>query len=727
MKTARAAWLAALLAMTAPAPLLAQTVTVAADASDEGSEPALLVADQVFVEDGSRLVATGNVEALHDGIRLSATRILFDQDAGLLTIEGPIRITDEAGNQLLADGAEMEEGLRNGLLSGARMVMDDQLQLAAVEAQRVGGRYTQLSRVAVTSCQVCGRNETPLWQIRADRVIHDQDARQLYFEGAQLRVLDVPILWVPQLRLPDPTLERARGFLTPTLRSTSLLGTGLRLPYFIPIGDHQDLTLTPYLSSETRTLEARYRRAFTYGNIELNGAITKDSLLPGDTRGYFFAAGEFALRNGFRFDFDIETVSDDSYFNDYDYGDNERLDSAFTLSRARRDDFFSTDLIYYETLRAAEDDETQPSVMVNTEYERRFFPDRIGGEFRLGAILHGHYRRSDLDIDSDDEDSVVDGRDMARLSAEASWRRRWTLAGGLRLGVLGQLWADRYAVWDDASADAEASQLTPGASVELRWPLVNRQAFGGRSLLEPVAQVGWIGGDRPNIPNDESTRVEFDEANLLSLSRFPASDRHERGLVGAAGLRWQHQAPTGWTAGVTVGRVWREQVDDDFGRSSGLDGKTSDWLISGGFANPLGLSLSARGLLDSNGEFDKGEARASWFNDRTELDASYLLLLADPLEDRDESQAEWRFEGRYRISRHWTGSGEWRYDLADRRVDRAGLGLQYRNECVQVEASVLRRFASSTNLEPSTEFDLTVALTGFGTAASDKEYRRTCK
>lgn len=109
-----------------------------------------------------------------------------------------------------------------------------------------------------------------------------------------------------------------------------------------------------------------------------------------------------------------------------------------------------------------------------------------------------------------------------------------------------------------------------------------------------------------------------------------------------------------------------------------------------------------------------------------ELDATYLLLLADPLEDRDESQAEWRFEGSYRISRHWTGSGEWRYDLADRRVDRAGLGLQYRNECVQVGASVLRRFASSTNLEPSTEFDLTVALTGFGTAASDKEYRRTC-
>lgn len=726
MQIARSAWLAALLALATPAPLLAQTVTIPADATDADSAPALLVADQVFVEDGSRLVATGNVEALHDGLRLSATRILFDQEAGELTIEGPIRITDETGNLLLADAAEMEEGLRNGLLKGARMVMDDQLQLAAVEAQRVGGRYTQLSRVAVTSCQVCGRNQTPLWQIRADRVIHDQDARQLYFEGAQLRVLDVPVPWVPQMRLPDPTLKRARGFLTPTIRSTSLLGTGLRIPYFIPMGDHQDLTLTPYLSSETRTLEGRYRRAFAYGDIEIEGAISRDSLQPDETRGYLFAYGEFLLRNGFRFEFDIETVSDDAYFNEYDYAENERLDSAFTLSRARRDDFFSTDLIYYETLRAAEDDETQPAVIFNSEYERRFFPSRIGGEFRLGAMVHGHYRRSELDYDSDDEDSVVDGRDMARLSAEASWRRRWTLPGGIRAGVLGQLWADRFSVWDDATADAEASQLTPGVSVELRWPLVNRDAFGGRSLLEPVLQYGWVGGDRPNIPNDESTRVEFDEANLLALSRFPASDRHERGRLAAAGLRWRHESPTGWTAGLTFGRVWRAIEDDDLSRSSGLDNPASDWLVSGGFANPLGLSISARGLLDGNGEFDKAEARANWFNDRIELDATYLLLLADPLEDRDESQAEWRFEGSYRISRHWTGSGEWRYDLADRRVDRAGLGLQYRNECVQVGASVLRRFASSTNLEPSTEFDLTVALTGFGTAASDKEYRRTC-
>ena len=62
----------------------------------------------------------------------------------------------------------------------------------------------------------------------------------------------------------------------------------------------------------------------------------------------------------------------------------------------------------------------------------------------------------------------------------------------------------------------------------------------------------------------------------------------------------------------------------------------------------------------------------------------------------------------------------------DRRVDRAGLGLQYRNECIQVDFRVKRDYASSSVVEPSTDFDLTIALTGFGAGNSGKEYRRTC-
>ncbi|WP_353471981.1 LPS assembly protein LptD [Salipiger sp. H15] len=704
------------LAAALPETLRAQTSTQTAPATGDG--PAFLVADEVFVEDGSRLIAQGNVEALQDGTRLAASRIVYDQKAGTLQIEGPIRITDASGNLLLAESAELDEGMRNGILSGARMVMEEQLQLAAVEARRAEGRFTQLSRVAVSSCQVCGADEVPLWSIRAQRVVHDQQAQQIYFEGAQLRVLDVPVFWAPRLRLPDPSLKRTRGFLVPSYRTTTLLGFGVKVPYFVPIGDHQDLTFTPYISPVTKTMELRYRRAFVNGDVEMNGALTRDTLTSDETRGYLFAEGSFGLKNDFRLDFDLKSVSDEAYLNDYDYEDLDRLDSTIDLSRARADDLLRLELAHYQSLRASEKDAELPSWIVDTSYEKRFFPSRIGGELRLGTEVHGHYRTSSEDIV---------GRDVARLTAEASWRRRWTLDGGIRFGLTSELWFDRYSYWQDSSSDSDVSRAMGGLGVELRWPLVKHAADGSHTLLEPVMQYGIMGGTRVNIVADESTRVEFDEANLLSLSRFPAADRREHGRSLAAGLRWLHEAPAGWRAGLTLGRIWQGEVDEDFSKSSGLDSTLSDWLVAAGYSNDSGLTISARGLLVGMSDVNKAEARVDWSNERIDLGASYLLLVQDPGEERDETQSEWSLEGSYRFATNWTGSAEWRYDLADQRLDRTGVGLQYRNECVQVDFSVTRKYASSTNLEPSTDYGLSVALTGFGTSESAKEYRRQCK
>ena len=693
------------------------------------SSDVMLLADQVLVQQGGdTLVATGNVEALHEGTRLTASSIIYDRSANTLDIQGPIRITQPNGDVLTATQAELDQGFQNGLLESARLVLDEQLQIASARAARVQGRYTAMSQVAATSCQVCGSDRPPLWAIRASRIVHDAEERQIYFDNAQLRVLGVPVFYMPRMRLPDPTLRRARGFLIPELKTTTLLGFGIKLPYFIPIGDHADLTLTPYVSPITRTLEARYRQAFSTGDISVNGAISRDSLDRGEVRGLFFAEGAFRLPRDFRLSFDIEAVSDEAYLNDYNSDfKKDRLDSALTLSRTQRDQFFSLGLIHYESLTDGENNATQPTIIGDLRYNRRFFPKRIGGEARLGFQLHGHYRYSNRDIDGTDADSVVDGRDVARANLDLSWRDRWTLPGGLRAGAVAQVWVDHFIVDQDAMAEGDYTEVTPAASAELRWPLVKQTASGARVLVEPIAQVGWVGGERSGVSNDESTRAEFDEGNLLSLSRFPAPDRRERGLIGAAGLRWMRQDPEGWRAALTLGRVWRDELDSAFSRSSGQDSTVSDWLVAGQFAHQNGLQLLARGLYDSEQlRFTKAEMRANLTQERYALGASYILLTTDPREARADAQSQWRVNGRYNIDRNWVAKGSSRYDIAEGQFLNAGLGAEYRNECVVVDFSVSRNFASSTNLEPSTDFGLTVALTGFSTGGSGKEYRRSC-
>ena len=103
----------------------------------------------------SRLVAEGNVEAFQGDIKLSAQRVTYDRETGQLILEGPIRIDQGGQTTLLADSGQLDSGIQNGLLIGARMVFDQQVQIASVQAKRAAGRYTQFSKVSATSCHVC--------------------------------------------------------------------------------------------------------------------------------------------------------------------------------------------------------------------------------------------------------------------------------------------------------------------------------------------------------------------------------------------------------------------------------------------------------------------------------------------------------------------------------------------------------------------------------------------
>ena len=686
----------------------------------------VLIADSVFMTGTDRLVAKGHVEALQGNVRIRATQIEYDGSRDKVTVTGPIYIEQGDIVRVLASSAELDTGFQNALLKSARVVLDQQLQMATAQMSRVDGRYNVLHKAKVSSCRVCDDGKPPLWQIRAKRIVHDQQERQIYFDHAQFRILDVPIIHFPQLRLPDPTLKRANGFLIPELHQNSQLGFGIKVPYFMTIGPHRDLTITPYIGANTRTLEYRYRQAFRNGNIQLNGAISDDEIHPDQPRYYFFVEGDFKLRNDYKLSFDVKYASDDAYLLDYDYSDLDRLNSDLTLQRTRRDENTRFSVLHFQSLRDDEDNDTIPSIMTVAQTERRFFPNHLGGEGRLSLKWHGHYRQSDLPIDSGDADSIVDGRDVQRATASLWWRRQWTHTSGLRTGLTGEVVFDGIKTAQDTAFEGTEAQLTPSVAMDVRYPMSRTSAGGVTQILEPMAQIAWSGGDPLLVANDQSTRVEFDEGNLLSLSRFPEGDRRERGATAAIGVNWSRFDPTGWQAHFSLGQVYHKKAQADFSESSGLSGTRSDLLVAGQVMSQNGFSIMARGLFDWSGGLNKASARAGWTNNKFWLDASLVWLEADLAEDRANRLSEWVIDGRYRLNRNWTALADWRYNVASSQSAEAGLGLEYRNECVKIGLSISRNFTTSATVQPSTDIGLTVALLGFSVRSADKSYNRTC-
>ena len=683
-----------------------------------------LIADQIEINSDGVLVASGSVTVWQGDTKITANKISYEGTINSLEITGPIRLTDGTGTVILADQAALSQDLSQGLIKSARIILNKQVQIAAAQISRVNSRYTQAYKVAATSCYVCA-GKTPLWQIRAQRIVHDKLEKQLHFDNAQLRIMDLPVLFFPYLRLPDPSLKRASGFLVPQLTTSTTLGTAIRTPYFFKLGDHKDFTLTPILSSKTNTLGFRYREAFQTGKLSLEGAVSRDNLSTDQNRGYLFGTANYELDQDYKLDVQVQTVSDPSYFYEYDVAKIDRLETKISFNRTKRYENSELRFSNYHSLRDSDSNATQPTLVAEGIYQQRIVPSSIGGVLDLESSFLASYRYSDIDSDGD-SDGYVDGYDTARLSLVANWKRNYSFQNGSIVDVESQVETSQYVVRQHKNVDPNITRISTAAAVGLRWPLSRRLKDGGMQRIEPHVQLVDMNSHSEKIPNQDSTRVEFDEGNLYRLNRGPGFDQIETGARINIGVSGYNQYKTKTKIGWEVGRVYRGNAFEKFSKASGLSGSVSDWLVAGAIETPSGIELVARALLKDLGYIKKAEARMAWKNPTHKIAATYVGLSADTLEGRATPLSSLALNWQYRFAPDWQSASDFQFNATNGKLSKLNFGLKYANECVDVNFSASRHFSTSTTFSNKTEFGLSVELSGFSSGVRKAPKSRQC-
>ena len=683
-----------------------------------------LIADQIEINSDGVLVASGSVTVWQGDTKITANKISYEGTINSLEITGPIRLTDGTGTVILADQAALSQDLSQGLIKSARIILNKQVQIAAAQISRVNSRYTQAYKVAATSCYVCA-GKTPLWQIRAQRIVHDKLEKQLHFDNAQLRIMDLPVLFFPYLRLPDPSLKRASGFLVPQLTTSTTLGTAIRTPYFFKLGDHKDFTLTPTLSSRTNTLGFRYREAFQTGKLSLEGAVSRDNLSTDQNRGYLFGTANYELDKDYKLDVQVQTVSDPSYFYEYDVAKIDRLETKISFNRTKRYENSELRFSNYHSLRDSDSNATQPTLVAEGIYQQRIVPSSIGGVLDLESSFLASYRYSDIDSDGD-SDGYVDGYDTARLSLVANWKRNYSFQNGSIVDVESQVETSQYVVRQHKNVDPNITRISTAAAVGLRWPLSRRLKDGGMQRIEPHVQLVGMSSHSEKIPNQDSTRVEFDEGNLYRLNRGPGFDQIETGARINIGVSGYNQYKTKTKIGWEVGRVYRGNGFEKFSKASGLSGSVSDWLVAGAIETPSGIELVARALLKDLGYIKKAEARMAWKNPTHKIAATYVGLSADTLEGRATPLSSLALNWQYSFAPDWQSTSFFQFNATNGKLSKLNFGLKYANECVDVNFSASRHFSTSTTFSNKTEFGLSVELSGFSSGVRKAPKSRQC-
>ncbi|TMV79841.1 LPS-assembly protein LptD [Thioclava sp. BHET1] len=223
------------------------------------------------------------------------------------------------------------------------------------------------------------------------------------------------------------------------------------------------------------------------------------------------------------------------------------------------------------------------------------------------------------------------------------------------------------------------------------------------------------------MPNEDSQQTEFDEGDLWSMDRFNGIDGVELGARANVGFSWTRYDPTGWTLGVTAGRVFRQLETNQFDAASGLGAKLSDWLVAVQ-AKWQQFSVINRTVFGDGQGIAKNELRLEWQGKKSTLATGFISMIADTdttstLVGANDPTREWMVDASYKFTNNWSSQVAWRYDFVNHRADGSGIKFGWRNECVSVDLSLSRSYSSSSSVSANTTFGFSVGLIGFGGVA----------
>lgn len=367
-------------------------------------------ADQLtYDKDHNSVSAAGGVVLYYKGRTLQADKVVYDRAGKRVRAEGRVKLIDEHGDVTYAPRMDLSEDFASGFADSVQELAADRSRFSSTRIERSAGSVTVLSQGVYTACEPCKSHPetSPLWQVRAARIIENQQTHTMYFENAWLDVLGVPVAYIPYLSAADPTVTRLSGILAPSYTRSSSLGYGVAVPYFLALAPNYDLTLTPtYYTRQGPFADALWRHRFEDGeySVRISGI---DETNPGGFqpppngagnlkfRYSVETEGKYLISDKWTAGWNLTFLSDRFYLNDYrlttfdpnKYYNQDIVSQLYMRGQDGRA-YFDLSAYRFQTTSAYLDQRQDPVAAPVFDYNRTFDVDPtkshgLGGELNL--------------------------------------------------------------------------------------------------------------------------------------------------------------------------------------------------------------------------------------------------------------------------------------------------------------------------------------------------------
>ena len=560
----------------------------------------IIAADNIYFDKNDQTVtASGNVEIVLMDKVLFSDKVVYFQETDTITAQGNISLLQENGNVFFADSLELSNQMTEGIIDSFRALLKSDARFAAQSAIRKN-EIVIMNNAVYSPCKPCEHNKKhdPLWQVRANEIIHDEQKKEIQYTHARFEIRGVPVFYTPIFSHPDSTIEKKTGFLVPTQGRSSQLGGTISIPFFINFTPNFDMTLESIITSKEGTIiGAELRHKTKNGYYQFDGSLTNPDKRDANNkktgqkneRSHLFATGNFMFNKIWNWGFSGAIASDDTYLRKYDINSSDTLQNNIYIEGISGKNYASFNTYFFQGLRIEDDPGETPIIFPFLEHKFISEPNDIGLLFKLNSNLI-HLNRKQ-------------GIDSTRLSLRGGWHLPSTSKLGDLLMLSLEFKADSY-ITNDIPLETDSSivnhnefvyRLIPQLSGQWSWPIIKRER-DSHQLIEPIASfaISPYGGNPNKIPNEDSRSFEFDDTNVFSINRFPGIDRIEGGPRINLGLKYGIYGKNSGSMNILIGQVFRLKSDDTFAERSGLENRTSDYVGRVSFSPQENISYYQR-------------------------------------------------------------------------------------------------------------------------------------
>jgi LPS-assembly protein len=607
-----------------------------------------------YSQDNNIIEATGNVVAKNqEGKQISADKIVYNRANQLLKTFGNSKFSDSKNRTLTADNFEYD--LEKKIISAQNKVKfldnykntyyfsklnaDDKFYEIIgydlnsdlnkekfqskdkfnefVEPKLSGKEVSIKDNITIikdgkfTSCKSTNEKEgCPFWNLNANLVTHDKENKKITYKNATLDLNNIPVLYTPYFSHPDPSVKREAGFLAPSFASLSSdIGSIIKIPYFYPISQSADFTVSPvYYFKQNPLLLGEYREKYKNGDLSIEGGFTQgykeiNSTQTDGSRKHLY--GNLNLNftdkvlDQSEFNAKFQRVNNPTYLRVNKI--NSTID-GFKRNLVKENETKLTNEIYLNSFGKNESLNFKTATYQNISASKT--SDQY--EYLLPEIIYSKYNflnNNGLNFSTNFKSlNTNTNQNKTTFINNLDYSTAESYNTNLGIGYKFLTKINNINYYSDYRNPNENlnSQINPVVGLDASLPFAKLSKESEQYLI-PRILTRYSPGKMTNaVSNDTSLNTD----NLFSMNRMNSDELIEKDLSFNIGLDWiwkekiiNKNKPA--EAGISIGQVIKFNEDPDMPTKSSLQNKNSDLVTKATYLSPGNFDVTLKNTLDN--------------------------------------------------------------------------------------------------------------------------------